>query len=276
MSVSALDYRRLATARQQLAHCNLCSHRCGADRIAGEVGPCKAGTEARVFRHRVEYGEELELVPSHLFYVSGCDIRCAFCIAQSHAFNPRSGTLLTGEFLARAVQWGTAQGAQNVQWVGGEPTIHIPAILAAMAHCDALPKIVWKSDFHGSPEAFDLLRGVVDVYVADFKFGNDLCAKRIARVDPYVRIITHNLIAASSQADLIVRHLLLPGHFDCCFRPIVDWMHNHLPLAKFSIRDGYLPRWQAHQFQELARPLDRQTAGKARALAAERGLHINQ
>ena len=84
-----------------------------------------------------------------------------------------------------------------------------------------LPPIVWKSDFYGTDEAFDLLEGVVDTYVADFKFGNDQCARQIARVDRYLEVVTRNLLRACCQGRLIVRHLLLPGHFDCCYRPIV-------------------------------------------------------
>lgn len=67
-----------------------------------------------------------------------------------------------------------------------------------------------------------MLDGVVAVYVADFKFGNDDCADRIARVKNYTAIVTRNLKIVAEQSDLIVRHLLLPGHFDYCFRPIVE------------------------------------------------------
>jgi putative pyruvate formate lyase activating enzyme len=98
-----LDQSLLAAAAVHDGHCMLCEHRCGCDRAAGDLGRCKAGIEARVFRHRVEYGEEPQLVPSHLFYLSGCDLRCAFCIAEEQAFNPRLGTPLTPAFLARAV-----------------------------------------------------------------------------------------------------------------------------------------------------------------------------
>ena len=115
---------RLDRARQQSACCALCEHRCGANRLNGERGPCRAGTEARVFRHRVECGEELQLIPSHLFYLSGCDLRCAFCIAEENAFDPHRGTLLTGAWLRRAIPWGRSQGATNIQWVGGEPHTH--------------------------------------------------------------------------------------------------------------------------------------------------------
>ena len=68
----------LATAEAHYRHCLLCEHRCGVDRTAGERGECKAGPVPRLFRHRIEYSEEAELVPSHLFYLSGCDLRPRF------------------------------------------------------------------------------------------------------------------------------------------------------------------------------------------------------
>jgi putative pyruvate formate lyase activating enzyme len=265
---------REACARRHYQRCLLCEHRCGANRFAGERGPCKAGTEARVFRHRIESGEELELIPSHLFYLSGCDLRCAFCIAEENAFDPRRGTPLTGDFLREAVEWSRSRGARNIQWVGGEPTIHIPAILDACSACPSLPPIVWKSDFYGTPEAFDLLQGVVNVYVADLKFGQDHCARRIAGVDNYFAVVTRNLRRVAAENDLIIRHLLLPSHFDCCFRPIVRWLHDNMPDVKFSLRDGYLPKWRAGSFPDLSKCLDRGDAARALALAEEYGLNV--
>ena len=267
---------RLSQAALHYSSCLLCERRCAVNRAAGERGDCKAGAEARVFRHRIEYGEELELVPSQLFYLSGCDLRCAFCVAEANAFDPRRGRLLTREFFRNAVTWGRGQGVRTVQWVGGEPTIHLPAILDSMADGDDLPPIVWKSDFHNTPEVFDLLDGVVATYVADFKFGNDACAERIARVPNYVGIVTRNLKLASERANLIVRHLLMPGHFECCFRPVVDWMQRHLPQTKFSLRDGYLPKWQAAQHAELASYLTVDEATWARAAVRAAGLNLIQ
>jgi putative pyruvate formate lyase activating enzyme len=135
---------------------------------------------------------------------------------------------------------------------------------------------VWKSDFYGTPEALDLLDGVVDIYVADFKFGNDACARRIAGIDRYVDIVTRNLVHAHAQGRLIVRHLLLPGHRDCCYRPIVRWMRENLRDVEFSLRDGYLPSWRAGRFIELSRPLGRGEGESSRQLALAAGLRIIQ
>jgi putative pyruvate formate lyase activating enzyme len=268
------DAELLDRARAQYSHCLLCEHRCGVDRYGGERGKCKAGSELRLFRHRIEYGEEPELVPSHLFYLSGCDLRCVFCIAGINAFDPGRGQILTQELFDTAVAWGQQRGAKNIQWVGGEPTIHLPAILELMAASAVLPPVVWKSDFYGTPAAFAMLYDKVDVFVADFKFGDDRCAKRLAGVDNYTAIIERNLCLVADRANLIVRHLLLPGHLECCYRPIVQWMKTHLPGAKFSVRDGFLPQWQAAKYEELSRPLAAGGGSAARGLAIEAGLNL--
>ena len=93
-------------------------------------------------------------------------------------------------------------------------------------------------------------------------------------MENYLAIVTRNLFTAAGQGDLIVRHLLLPGHFDCCFRPIVAWMKTHMPNAKFSVRDGYLPSWQADRHAELSRPLAPGEGTRARDLAGSAGLRV--
>jgi putative pyruvate formate lyase activating enzyme len=248
MSVSISSRTRLDRARQQYSCCALCEHRCGVNRRQGERGVC-AWSGGRGSSGIARCGEELELVPSHLFYLSGCDLRCAFCIAGENAFNPGRGVLLTTELLRNAIPWGESRGARNVQWVGGEPTIHLPAILEVLADFNDFPPIVWKSDFYSTPAAFDLLEGVVDVFVADFKFGNDVCARRIAGIENYCAVITRNLVSVAETNDLIIRHLLLPGHFECCFRPVAERLRSTARRHPASARIS--PHWRG-SFPELA------------------------
>ena len=261
-------------AREQLRHCVLCEHRCRVNRSAGERGRCRAGTGARVYRHRVELGEEEELIPSHVFYLSGCDLRCDFCIAGEDAFDVRRGAWLDGGLLQRAIADGKRQGARNIQWLGGEPTVHLPAILAAMTDCSDLPPVIWKSNFHMTPLVFDLLDGIVTLYVADFKFGNDSCARRLARVDNYLAIVTRNLRLASIRTGLMVRHLLMPGHLECCTLAIIDWVAENLPEVKFSLRYGYLPAYRAHQHPELGQYVAPRDAEIASQQAQRAGLML--
>lgn len=274
MPYPTIGTERLQRALQAYRRCRLCEHRCGVDRQSGERGFCAATAEARVYRQRVECGDEIELIPSQLLYLSGCNLRCVFCIGEADAFDPRRGRPLTADFLTDTIATGCRQGARNIQWVGGEPTIHLPAILAAMAGCDGSLPVVWKSNFFGTIEGFALLDGIVDVYVADLKFGNDACARQIAGVDGYMQIVTRNLLRAAQGARLMVRHLLLPGHLECCYRPIVDWMGRWLPMVPLRVMSGYLPRWQAAGHQDLAAPLGREVGARAVALARAKGLNV--
>ena len=92
-------------------------------------------------------------------------------------------------------------------------------------------------------------------------------------MDNYLAVVTRNLLTAAGQGDLIVRHLLLPGHFDCCFRPIVAWLKANLPGAKFSVRDGYLPSWQCTDTPSLP-GRSRPARATARELADRAGLRV--
>jgi putative pyruvate formate lyase activating enzyme len=276
MGRSRIESSRLATARGHYQHCLLCEHRCGIDRSAGQRGPCKAGDTPRLFRHRIEYGEELDLIPSHEFYLSGCDLRCVFCIAGIDAFDPSRGRELTSDLFNDTVAWGVSQGARNIQWVGGEPTLHLPALLELMARCPDLPPVVWKSDFHFTPEALDLLDGAVDVYVADYKFGNEACAGRLGGGRDYLAIVQRNLLLAMDRGRLIVRHLLMPGHLECCLVPVLNWLKENLPDAEFSLRLGYLPSWRSSAFGELAHPLTKSDADAASRIVSDSGLMVIQ
>jgi putative pyruvate formate lyase activating enzyme len=264
---------RAACAQAQYACCTLCEHRCGIDRARGK-GRCHAGTIPHVFRNRVECGEEEIFNPCHLFYMSGCDLRCVFCINELNTVDATRGQELTPQFFREAVARGQQRGAKTVQWVGGEPTIHLPAILRVMAEVVPLPPVVWKSNFHFTSEALALLKGVVDYFVADYKFGNDHCARRLGGMADYTAIVQRNLVAAAKEARLIVRHLVMPGHWECCFMPVVRWLSRNLPEAEVSIRGGFLPRWRAGHFPELAHVVDQRTFAQAQETARQWQLKV--
>jgi putative pyruvate formate lyase activating enzyme len=179
---------------------------------------------------------------------------------------------LTKQFFADAVAWGRSQGAKNIQWVGGEPGIHLEAICGLMEQTPDLPPVVWKSNFYFTPQAFESLWDYVDIFVADFKFGNSGCAENLCGAADYVETVKAALLTVyrRNPRSLIVRHLLLPGHFDCCFLPILDWFADNIPEAMFSLRDGYLPAWQAKNDPLLGVFPDPHEAARAQELIQKR------
>ena len=265
---------RARLARAALRHCRLCAHLCGVNRLAGERGLCRAGPEPHYFLAQTELGDELELVPAFNIALSGCDLRCNFCITGASSWNPRAGDNLDiQEVAARAAQ-AVAEGARTIMLLGGEPTIHLPAALDLVAALPASATLVYKTNAHVSAEARALLDGMFDVWVADFKFGNDHCAKLLAGVNDYLRITRENLLWAANHARLIVRHLLMPGHIDCCWEPIAHWLAANLPGTRLSLRSGFWPAWHSHRHAELWGTTSAAEAGRATAIARDYALTL--
>jgi putative pyruvate formate lyase activating enzyme len=98
-----------------------------------------------------------------------------------------------------------------------------------------------------------VLDGTMDIYLTDFKFGNDACALRLCDAPGYLRVVTRNHLMAASQGEVIVRHLVLPGHLECCTFPILDWLAEQMPSTPINVMGQYHPEHNAHIFPELRR-----------------------
>jgi putative pyruvate formate lyase activating enzyme len=265
---------RARTARALLAECRFCAHDCGVNRLAGETGLCHAGAEPRFFSAQSEVSDEIELIPTFAVALSGCDLRCDFCITGASSWNPRAGLSFSAQEMAAKARAALRQGARTVMVLGGEPTIHLPAALELVSHLPETTKLIWKTNAHGSAQARELLDGMFDLWVADFKFGNDACALRLAKTPDYVRIVRENLLWAHGHSQLIVRHLLMPGHLECCWRPVAEWLAENLPGVKVNLRTGFWPAWQAGRHRELCGTMSVSQGKQALGLAQESGLNL--
>ena len=270
----ALARERARLARAALADCRLCAHDCGVNRLTGETGLCHAGPEARFFSAQVEVSDELELMPTFSVALSGCDLRCDFCITGKASWDARAGLGFAAGQMAERARLALHNGARTIMVLGGEPTIHLPAALEFVSHLPASAKLIWKTNAHGTARARALLDGLFDVWLADFKFGNDACAQRLAKVPDYVRVVRENLLWADDHSELIVRHLLMPGHVECCWRPVAEWLAENLPGGKVNLRAGFWPAWQARRHGELLNVLSMSEHDFAFGLAGELGLNL--
>ena len=84
--------------------------------------------------------------------------------------------------------------------LGGEPTIHLPAALELAASMPDEAYLIWKTNAHGSAQARAWLDGLFDLWLADFKFGNDACAERLSRIPHYLARVQENLRWAAGEA----------------------------------------------------------------------------
>jgi len=269
-----LACERAQAARLALSDCRLCPHECGVNRPAGEHGECHAGTRARIFSAQVEVGDELELIPTFAIAFNGCDMRCAFCITGVDSWNAHRGEPFEVHTLAAQASAALRNGARTIMILGGEPTIHLPQALELAAALPGEARLVWKTNAYVTAAARELLEGVFDVWVADYKFGNDRCAERLAGIRNYQRHVCETLVWADDNSELIIRHLLMPGHTDCCWQPIAGWIAGNLPTTKVSLRSGFWPAWKARRHPELCRTVTTAEERLATLIARDYGLHL--
>lgn len=245
--------RRIHAARASLSNCRLCAFQCGADRTAGPAGACRSDATSRVFYEGVEWAGEKGLVPTYVVSLSGCNMTCSFCLTGGPSQNGAAGKPLDAEAVAARIR--SIPALRSVTILGGEPSIHLDGALEIAARVPRALDVVWKTNAYASPEGLRLLRGVPDVVLADYKFGNDACAERLAGIPRYAEIVRDNLRWAARNSRLIVRHLLMPGHLDCCLEPCARWLAQELPRTPFSLMTGFLPVFRsAGELRRTNRP----------------------
>jgi putative pyruvate formate lyase activating enzyme len=237
--------QRLGIARGALAACTLCERRCGANRSANQPGFCQCSSRTTCIKRYLSCAEDPDLVPALRVYLAGCNFRCRFCNTAPSAFDATSAQTIDPAAMAAQLQVALAGGARSIDMLGGEPSLHPHFLLALAAAADRPLPLVLDTNLYMTPQVLDLLDGVVRVYLANLKFGNDRCALLLAGVERYTEVVTRNLQILDGRADLRIRYLLVPGHVECCLRPMVAWLSSHLPGHGFHLMTGYVPCWQA-------------------------------
>jgi putative pyruvate formate lyase activating enzyme len=101
---------------------------------------------------------------------------------------------------------------------------------------------LWNSNFFMSSETMHVLRSFIDVWLPDFKFGPGKCSVDIARTPWYWDTITKNLMLIHEWGeDFVIRHLIMPNHFECCTKPTLEWIASNMPEVPVNIMDQYYP-----------------------------------
>ncbi|HEX9710820.1 MAG TPA: radical SAM protein [Candidatus Thermoplasmatota archaeon] len=312
-------------AGRMLAHCTFCRWNCRVDRTAGaRHGTCQLESASRVgsyFHHR---GEELVFrgtQGSGTIFFTSCNMRCQFCQNGDISHDKDNGVPFSAVELAAAARQLRLEGCHNINFVGGEPTIHLHTILGAVRELAAGRRpppeadrnaeqakadrfrpyaeradhgsyagelnapLLWNSNFFMTDETTRLLRCLFDVWLPDFKFGPGRCAVELARTPWYFETVTRNLKAVYGWGeDMVIRHLVMPGHVECCTKPVLDWVAAEAPEALVNVMDQYHPDYACDpgsaafnpRFAPLARRPTSQEVLDAYAHARRLGLRFEE
>jgi uncharacterized Fe-S radical SAM superfamily protein PflX len=81
----------------------------------------------------------------------------------------------------------------------------------------------------------------------------------------------------SKYAPVIVRHLILPGHWVCCQRPLIRWLSHIREEIIFHPMSQYRPSWKVRDEDgELSRPISKEEFKQVQDYSLRVGLIIEQ
>jgi putative pyruvate formate lyase activating enzyme len=273
---------RAAQARQMLSCCELCPRRCRANRLEGERGFCGAGARLEVAHFGPHFGEEPPLSATRgagIIFFTHCNLKCCFC--QNHQISHEGvGREMDEDRLAAVMLELQARGCHNLDLV--TPTHYLPLVLEALTR--AIPQgltipLVYNSGGYESVETLKLLEGVVDVYLPDWKYGEEELGLRYSGVSDYPSVCEaavgemHRQVGGLdldeegiAQRGLIVRHLVLPHHLANSEKALTRLVSLLSPSVRVSLMAQYAPRYGGAYDADLNRALHQEEYAAARAL----------
>jgi len=170
-------------------------------------------------------------------FFSGCNLRCVFC--QNHDIaHQRNGFDLTPEELAQwYIKLQEIGQVHNVNLVTPEHVV--PQVALSILHARELGltlPIIYNTSSFDSLASLELLDGLVDIYLADFKLWETSSSKRLLKADNYTETAKESIKAMHKQVGdlcftpdgiakkgVLVRHLVMPG-LENEGKKIVEWL----------------------------------------------------
>lgn len=248
---------RVERAVAKLADCCLCPRDCHVDRLADKFSVCRVGRYAIVSSYFPHFGEEDCLRGrrgSGTIFFAGCNLRCVFCQnfetswkVEGEPASPRKLALMMLDLQER--------GCHNINFVTPEHVVPqiLEALLIAVEAGLRLP-LVYNTSAYDSLDSLELMNGLIDIYMPDFKFWDAEMARRYVRAPDYPMAARRAIREMNRQVGplvmdenglalrgLILRHLVMPGAV-AGTREILEWVARELgPDTYVNVMSQYFP-----------------------------------
>ena len=274
--------------------CVVCPRLCRVDRRADVKGLCAIGRHAVVASYFPHFGEEDCLRGrrgSGTIFFSGCNLRCVFCQNHDISWEVRGEKAPPARLAAMMLEL-QAIGCHNVNWVTPEHVVPqiLEALPAAVAGGLRLPT-VYNTSAYDSLDSLQLLDGVVEVYMPDFKLWTSETARRYLKRADYPDVARETIKEMHRQVGdlvlderglarrgVILRHLVMPGLLGET-EAILRWVAEELGTGCYvNLMAQYYVSGKVGkegQYLEIARGIHREEYERALALAVDLGLRLD-
>lgn len=279
--------KKIEALYEILKNCNLCPRKCGVNRLKGQKGYCKSTEEILVSNVGPHFGEEDVLVGmggSGTIFFTNCNLGCVFC--QNYEISRLGeGKIYSVEELAKAMLYLQKIGTHNINLV--TPTHFVPQIVKSIkiAYENGLMlPIVFNCGGYESLETIRILDGVIDIYMPDFKYADNLSAKKYSNAPDYFERASeaikemHRQVGDLKTRDgvafqgLLVRHLVMPNDV-ANSQEVLKFISSEISKETYiNIMDQYRPCFKSHDFKEINRKILLSEYNRVIDFAVELGL----
>ncbi len=282
--------RRVEALLDLLKECRVCPRHCRAKRTIGRLGVCETGRLAEVASWCVHRGEE-PCISGHkgsgTVFFAHCNLSCSFC--QNYQISqqwPRGQGVKTAEELADIYLDLQSRGVHNLNWVSPGHVVPqaVEALALAVRKGLTLP-VVFNSNGYDSVSTIELLDGIVDVYMPDFKYAEDDAAEALSNALGYTANAKAAIAEMWRQAGplqldddgvatrgLLVRHLVLPNRLSQT-EEVLAFLADTLGRdVAVSLMAQYHPSHEALENPLLCRTLQRGEYARALQWLEDYGL----
>ena len=253
-----------------MSECMLCPRECRADREGGALGFCGVGSKIKIARAAPHFWEEPIISGSRgsgTVFFSGCSLRCVFCQNKKISHGTLGREIDEAE-LERIIFGLCDEGVHNINFV--TPTHYADKIARLLEKIKpSLPvPVVWNTSGYEKAQTLDMLDGLVDIYLPDFKYFDPELGKKYSAAPDYQEVASAAIERMFSQVGkcrlgedgllkkgMIVRHLVLPGCRKDSIRA-VEHLADILPTdgVYLSIMSQYTPEFAMDcEFSNLRR-----------------------
>jgi putative pyruvate formate lyase activating enzyme len=284
--------RRIVLASKILESCRSCPRNCRVNRSKGFIGYCQSGNLPIVSSYTPHFGEEPVLSGTNgagNIFFGNCNLKCIFCQNYEISQNSKQENKneVSYERLADIMIELQTRNCHNIGLVS--PTHFSVQILRSIfiaAGKELRIPIIYNTNGYDSVEMLKLFNGVADIYLPDFKYGNNLYGKTYSGAINYFDYAKNAIKEMYNQVGdeliydgsvivrgLIIRHLVLPNAL-AESEKVFQFISEELsPNIHISLMSQYYPTNKSHKHILLDRPIRKSEYEKVISLMDKYGLH---
>lgn len=214
-----------------LSDCSLCPHRCHANRFSKKLGYCNSDAGFNISSICIHKGEEPVISGKkgicNVFFPH-CNLQCVYC--QNHDISRNSGSIVANHVSFEEVIRRICTTLNETENIVGfvSPSHYVPqvmAIIRGLREAGKNPVFVYNTNGYDNVETLQMLEGMIDVYLPDFKYMDPSLALKYSGARNYPDAASAALKEMHRQkgstlivndeglveSGIIIRHLVLPG-----------------------------------------------------------------